>query len=62
MRTRSLGWCLVAGYLLYVTLFGLYTNLWTQHVDWLMVSPLLLVVGWMCDPRKAEAGPGKTHR
>lgn len=50
-RTGGLGWCLAAGYLLFVTLFGLYTNLWTQQVDWLMVAPLLLAVGIVGDSR-----------
>lgn len=50
MKTRALGWCLLAAYLLYVTIFGLYTNLWTQQIDWLMVSPLLLLLGFAIDP------------
>ena len=36
---------LVAGYLLYLALFGIYTSLWTQHPDWLIVTPLLLFAG-----------------
>jgi len=52
--TGSLGWCLAAAYLLYVTIFGLYTNLWTQQIDWLMVTPLLLVFGIVADRRDAE--------
>jgi oligosaccharide repeat unit polymerase len=45
IRTRSFRWSLVAGYLLYLAIFGLYTNLWTQQLDWLLVVPLLLAVG-----------------
>ncbi len=44
-RTRSFRWSMVAAYLLFVALFGLYTNLWTQHVDWLVVAPVLLILG-----------------
>lgn len=44
-RTRSFRWCMVAGYMLYLALFSLYTNLWTQEVDWLLVVPLLLILG-----------------
>lgn len=44
-RIRSLRWSLVAGYLLFHSLFGVYTNLWTQQVDWLMVTPLLYILG-----------------
>jgi oligosaccharide repeat unit polymerase len=45
IRGRSFRWSLIAGYLLYLAIFGLYTNLWTQSLDWLLVVPLLLVVG-----------------
>ena len=45
VRTRAFRWSLVAAYLLYLAVFGLYTNLWTQQLDWLLVVPLLLIVG-----------------
>jgi hypothetical protein len=45
VRTLSLRWAMVSAYLFFVALFGLYTNLWTQHLDWLVVSPLLLFFG-----------------
>ncbi len=45
IRTRSFRWSMAAGYLLYLAIFGLYTNLWTQQLDWLLVVPLLLIVG-----------------
>jgi hypothetical protein len=58
--TLSFRWSMVAGYLLYLALFGLYTNLWTQQLDWLMVVPLLLIVGAFAeDP---DEPPGLTGR
>jgi oligosaccharide repeat unit polymerase len=44
-RTGTFRWSLIAAYLLYLALFGVYTNLWTQELDWLLVVPLLLIVG-----------------
>jgi len=44
-RTREFRYSLVAAYLLYLTLFGIYANLFTQYPDWLIVSPLLLLLG-----------------
>jgi hypothetical protein len=44
-RTISLRWSMVAAYLLFTSLFGLYTNSWTQHLDWLVVTPCLLILG-----------------
>jgi hypothetical protein len=55
-RTLSFRWCLVAAYLLYVALFGLYTNLWTQHIDWLVVTPLLLVFGAFAEDPHSPPG------
>jgi hypothetical protein len=55
-RTLSLRWCLVAAYLLYVAVFGLYTNLWTQHLDWLVVAPLLLVFGAFAEDPRSPPG------
>lgn len=57
IRTRTLGWCLAAAYLLYVTVFGLYTNLWTQQIDWMMVTPLLILVGFAADTRRGSPVP-----
>ncbi len=45
IRTRSFRWATAAAYLFFVALFGLYTNLWTQQLDWLVVVPLLIVFG-----------------
>ena len=55
-RTLSFRWCLVAAYLLYVAIFGLYTNLWTQQIEWLVVTPLLLVFGAFAEDPKAPPG------
>jgi hypothetical protein len=45
VRTRSFRWATAAAYLFFVALFGLYTNLWTQQLDWIVVVPLLLICG-----------------
>jgi hypothetical protein len=59
-RTRSFRWSMVAAYLLFVALFGLYTNLWTQHIDWLIVSPALLIVGAFAeDPAQPPGAIGR---
>jgi oligosaccharide repeat unit polymerase len=59
-RTKSFRWSMVAAYLLYLAVFGLYTNLWTQQLDWLLVVPLLLIVGAFAeDPNQP---PGLTGR
>lgn len=60
MRTRSFRWSMAAGYMLYLALFGLYTNLWTQEVDWLLVVPLLLIVGAIVEDPASP--PGLTGR
>jgi oligosaccharide repeat unit polymerase len=59
-RTRSFRWSLVAAYLFFTAIFGLYTNLWTQHIDWLVVAPLLLVFGAFAE--RPEAPPGVVGR
>jgi oligosaccharide repeat unit polymerase len=59
-RTRSLRWSMVAAYLLYLALFGLYANLWTQQIDWLIVVPLLLIVGAFAEDPASP--PGLTGR
>ncbi len=55
-RTRSFRWCLVSAYLTFVALFGLYTNFWTQQIDWLIVSPLLLIFGAFAEDPQAPPG------
>ncbi|HEU4737256.1 MAG TPA: hypothetical protein VFS48_09565 [Solirubrobacterales bacterium] len=56
VRTRSFRWSLVSAYLLFIALFGLYTNFWTQHIDWLIVAPLLLIFGAFVENPKAPPG------
>jgi hypothetical protein len=56
IRTHSFRWSLVSAYLLYIAVFGLYTNFWTQHIDWLVVAPLLLVFGAFVENSKAPPG------
>lgn len=55
-QTRSFRWSLVAAYLIYIALFGLYTNLWTQQIEWVVVTPLLLVFGAFAENPKAPPG------
>jgi oligosaccharide repeat unit polymerase len=57
-RTRSLRWSMAAAYLLYLVVFGLYSNLWTQSIDWVVIVPLLLVVGAFVED--ADSPPGLT--
>lgn len=66
-RTLSFRWALVAAYLIFVALFGLYTNFWTQQIDWLIVGPLLLVFGAFAEdpddpPGVVGAAWGKIRR
>jgi oligosaccharide repeat unit polymerase len=56
IRTRSFRWSLVSAYLLFIAVFGLYTNFWTQHIDWLVVAPLLLIFGAFVENPKAPPG------
>jgi hypothetical protein len=59
LRTRSFRWATAAAYLFFVALFGLYTNLWTQQIDWLIVVPLLLVFGAFAeDPERPPGAVG----
>lgn len=50
-RTRRLPYALLGAYFLYLALFGLYVNLWTQYLDWLFISPLLLMIGFAAEGR-----------
>jgi hypothetical protein len=60
IRTCSFRWAMAAAYLFFLSLFGLYTNLWTQQIDWLIVVPLLIVFGAVAeDP---DEPPGLTGR
>jgi lipopolysaccharide exporter len=60
IRTQSFRWATAAAYLFFVALFGLYTNLWTQQIDWLIVVPLLIVFGAFAE--NPEAPPGIVGR
>ncbi len=60
VRTLSFRWSLVAAYLFFTAIFGLYTNLWTQHIDWLIVAPLLLVFGSFAE--RPDSPPGVVGR
>jgi oligosaccharide repeat unit polymerase len=44
-RAGTLTACMVGGYLTYIGLFGVYTNLFTEHPDWAIVIPCLLIAG-----------------
>ena len=56
VRTQSFRWSLVSAYLLFIAVFGLYTNFWTQHIDWLVVAPLLLVFGAFVESPNSPPG------
>lgn len=43
--TGQFRYVVVAAYLLYMTMFGLYDNLFTRYPDWLIVIPTLFLVG-----------------
>ncbi len=56
VRTHSFRWSMVAAYLIFLALFGLYTNLWTQQIDWLIVTPLLFIFGAFCEDAVTPPG------
>jgi hypothetical protein len=53
--TEQFRYVVVAAYLLYMTMFGLYDNLFTQFPDWLIVVPVLFAVGTVADLPTSEA-------
>ena len=56
--TKQFRYTIVAAYLLYLTMFGVYDNLFTSFVDWLFVVPLLFVVGTVAAlPGREADGP-----
>lgn len=55
-RTRSFRWSMAAAYLLYLAVFGLYTNLWTQQIDWLLIVPGVLIVGALAEDPVSPPG------
>jgi len=56
VKTRAFRWSMAAAYLLYLAVFGVYTNLWTQQLDWLLVVPLLLIVGALAEDPDSPPG------
>ncbi|HEX6754031.1 MAG TPA: O-antigen polymerase [Solirubrobacterales bacterium] len=60
IRTCSFRWAMAAAYLFFLAMFGLYTNLWTQQIDWLIVVPLLIVFGAIAE--NPDDPPGITGR
>jgi hypothetical protein len=47
-RTGTLRFTLPAAYLTYLCFFGIYTSLFTQHPDWVVITPLLFLIGaWL---------------
>jgi len=59
-RTRSFRWAVAAAYLFFIALFGLYTNLWTQQIDWMIVVPLLILFGaFIEDPEEPPGAVGR---
>jgi hypothetical protein len=56
IRTRSFRWATAAAYLFFVALFGLYTNLWTQQLDWLVVVPSLIIFGAFAEDPESPPG------
>jgi hypothetical protein len=53
--TEQFRYVVVAAYLLYMTVFGLYDNLFTQFPDWLFVIPVLFAVGTVVALPEPEA-------
>jgi hypothetical protein len=45
LRTEELRFLMIGANFLFLALFGIYVNLWTQQVDWLLITPLLFVFG-----------------
>lgn len=54
VRTRQFRFALVSSYFLYLALFGVYTSLWTQQPDWLLITPALFLVGTVVQRGIAE--------
>lgn len=48
-RTGELRFLLVGANFLFLALFGVYVNLWTQQVDWLLITLLLFAFGSAAD-------------
>jgi hypothetical protein len=58
--TEQFRYVVVAAYLLYMTVFGLYDNLFTQFPDWLVVIPVLFAVGTVAAlPEQVTSRPAR---
>jgi oligosaccharide repeat unit polymerase len=56
--TSQFRYTVVAAYLLYMTMFGVYDNLFTRYPDWLIVVPLLFAIGTVAVlPERAATRP-----
>jgi hypothetical protein len=51
LQARELRFVLVAANFLFLALFGVYVNLFTQQVDWLLTTPLLWAFGAAAENR-----------
>ena len=51
----SPNYTLPAAYLSYLAFFGIYTNLFTSHPDWVVITPLLFVTGAWLDGIRPNA-------
>jgi oligosaccharide repeat unit polymerase len=56
---RSLTASMIAGVLFYHAIFGVYTNLWTQHLDWILICLLLVPAGAIARDPNWPSGPLK---
>lgn len=54
-RTGSLRYMLPAAYLTYLCFFGIYQSLFTQHPDWVVITPLLFLTGAWLDGFRPRA-------
>jgi hypothetical protein len=53
VQARELRFVLVGANFLFLALFGVYVNLFTQQVDWLLITPLLWAFGAAAESRRA---------
>jgi hypothetical protein len=54
-RTGALRYALPAAYLTYLCFFGIYQSLFTQHPDWVVITPLLFLTGAWLDGLRPRA-------
>ncbi len=58
-RTRSYPAILLAGYVTVLAAMGIYTNLFTQYPDWVVIAPALIVTGTIASQPRLR-GEGRT--